>query len=42
MQPGLAVPDVDETVAFYGQELGLHAELVHGDLVRFSAEVPAA
>jgi catechol 2,3-dioxygenase-like lactoylglutathione lyase family enzyme len=31
MQPVLAVPDVNETVAFYRDKLGFHVDFVHGD-----------
>jgi catechol 2,3-dioxygenase-like lactoylglutathione lyase family enzyme len=31
MQPVLAVPDVDETVAFYRDTLGFHVDFVEGD-----------
>ena len=31
MQPVLAVPDVNETVAFYRDVLGFHVDFVHGD-----------
>jgi catechol 2,3-dioxygenase-like lactoylglutathione lyase family enzyme len=31
MQPVLAVPDVDETMAFYRDKLGFHVDFVEGD-----------
>lgn len=31
MQPVLAVPDVNETVAYYRDMLGFHVDFVHGD-----------
>ena len=31
MQPVLAIPDVEETVAFYKDVLGFHVDFVHGD-----------
>jgi len=31
LQPVLAVPDVDETVAFYRDKLGFHVDFVEGD-----------
>jgi uncharacterized glyoxalase superfamily protein PhnB len=31
MQPVLAVPDVNETVAYYRDVLGFHVDFVHGD-----------